>query len=1493
MRKRTGIFKRALAVVLCLAVLSGFGTLFFTASAEDRYVPNWFDESNDSKWWDGNSFNGLTGPDGGFYINHNDGVWQYYHRWSSDGSGNGRLDCNADGVNFDLNTYPMLNYSLSSSKAIDIGIQVYKLDGGEVDWNSRSFITLASLEAGKNEGSVNLKDNSEIMNIISSDGMVYLIGISFTTKGYAYGDTIDVYSMDFTPAPLELDMFDKWYSSGNDSSWWDGNSFSGLTNADGGFLINHNDGVWQYYHRWSSDGAGNGRLDCNGPGTDLDINVLNTLTYNIKPTKPIDVYAQVYQIDESGEYVNRSFVYLFSLDAGENAGSYDLRKCSELISLLNEDGKFRLDGISYQTKGFVFGDTIDVSVMKLSYNSDPVELPEPPESFILNSSDSNWWNWDWNAGGDPASARFTVTRGNTGALTVHFNGDFRDLKYIGSTETINITDTPYLYVDFDTEVPCNLYILAGDSGNNGVLVESGISAGTFKKSYKIADTAALSQYISEGSVSVFGFRIEPTDNTTDKNIVFRAVDFGMEGADFSSPRAEAPAVTPDTTEDANSVTVTITAPDNAKKVFYRLADGEWTEYTEPFTVSDNTGIDSRYITAANTWSLTCSIQITNIVSGPVGNYIPPESFILNASDSNWWNWDWNAATGPDPVRFTAAYEDSGAITVHFIGDFRDLKYLGNTSSIKLSETPYLYIDFDTDFACNLYLLVDGVGNDGIKIESDIPAGTFKKAYKIADTQALKNYISNGAISVFGFRIEPTEDTSGRNIVFRAVDFGKEGDDFSSPRAAAPEISLNTTEPASQVTVTLKAPDDAKKVFYRIGADGEWLEYTAPLTIKKNVIIYGRYITSSYAWSMVDSIQIGNIQSGVVGDVEPVEPIWFTEGLEDDCWYNWDWQHGVNDEDRFFITFPDGIWTARIGQEWCTRLETQHNFEKYHVTIDLDEQTDLFYKISTDFTLSISLKVKNSSGGYSTVKLGSVSDGRSSGSLNMSRNPELLSLSDDENKITVMGLIFDGFTPKVGQGFSVERIIFDSEDAYYEGYPEEETQVNEISPNWFDASQIEYWTSGGTIEFNVDNDWTYTVTDTGNPSAAYSGTGVKTNLKTASVLYFKIRSDFDAVLQLGFRISGTVKYLDVASIEKGKNFVSADLNTVEGIETVSNNGALNIVGVRFVPENAAAGDTLKVDLFKFNGKNASYNGYPDEDAIAAYKEQAAKVEAMIDAIGEVTLDSEDAITAAREAYDALAAEAKFYVTNYSVLVAAENAWHELYMESGFVFPDEIDEQYLIDYMTANPGQMIDLHLNKPVVLSAELIAAAKNTDSDIQVGVYSRSDDKLIYAIMIQSDNMTDTTKPFDTAVYTDVSEIGYSKAAVDKIIGSKNAVPFGLNPENRLPSIVFAGLLSEDSLIKSDDSVLYLSYYDGKSNSLMINGRKVEDSLIFNAAAGGVYIISDDEFDLSSDIGTVNIPATGESGNNAEYTVMTCALAALVLMALAIPMRKKVKGTEI
>lgn len=57
-----------------------------------------------------------------------------------------------------------------------------------------------------------------------------------------------------------------------------------------------------------------------------------------------------------------------------------------------------------------------------------------------------------------------------------------------------------------------------------------------------------------------------------------------------------------------------------------------------------------------------------------------------------------------------------------------------------------------------------------------------------------------------------------------------------------------------------------------------------------------------------------------------------------------------------------------------------------------------------------------------------------------------------------------------------------------------------------------------------------------------------------------------------------------------------------------------------------------------------------------------VEQKIAAIGEVTLDSEEAIQAARTAYDALRQERKEQVSNYDVLVAAEARLAELQDEA---------------------------------------------------------------------------------------------------------------------------------------------------------------------------------------------------------------------------------------
>ena len=68
--------------------------------------------------------------------------------------------------------------------------------------------------------------------------------------------------------------------------------------------------------------------------------------------------------------------------------------------------------------------------------------------------------------------------------------------------------------------------------------------------------------------------------------------------------------------------------------------------------------------------------------------------------------------------------------------------------------------------------------------------------------------------------------------------------------------------------------------------------------------------------------------------------------------------------------------------------------------------------------------------------------------------------------------------------------------------------------------------------------------------------------------------------------------------------------------------------------------------------------PDAGAMADQSLTAADVIKLINAIGDVTLDSGSAIAAARTAYNRLPAEEKALVTNYAVLVAAEETYAAL-------------------------------------------------------------------------------------------------------------------------------------------------------------------------------------------------------------------------------------------
>ena len=86
----------------------------------------------------------------------------------------------------------------------------------------------------------------------------------------------------------------------------------------------------------------------------------------------------------------------------------------------------------------------------------------------------------------------------------------------------------------------------------------------------------------------------------------------------------------------------------------------------------------------------------------------------------------------------------------------------------------------------------------------------------------------------------------------------------------------------------------------------------------------------------------------------------------------------------------------------------------------------------------------------------------------------------------------------------------------------------------------------------------------------------------------------------------------------------------------------------------------------------------EEATAFYAEEAEKVIALIDAIGEVTAESGEKIRAARKAYDALEPYSKTLVNNYDTLTAAEAAYQEFQIgdinERIAALPDESGLSY---------------------------------------------------------------------------------------------------------------------------------------------------------------------------------------------------------------------------
>lgn len=200
-------------------------------------------------------------------------------------------------------------------------------------------------------------------------------------------------------------------------------------------------------------------------------------------------------------------------------------------------------------------------------------------------------------------------------------------------------------------------------------------------------------------------------------------------------------------------------------------------------------------------------------------------------------------------------------------------------------------------------------------------------------------------------------------------------------------------------------------------------------------------------------------------------------------------------------------------------------------------------------------------------------------------------------------------------------------------------------------------------------------------------------------------------------------LTMAACGKSEAAAAAD-NLIIAIGTVTLNSGDKIVAA----ENAVAA-LSESDLGQLENMAALVAARESYDALVAAKEAeeeaarvaalqaaAADMDAMINAIGEVTAESEAAIAAARAAYNALDAETQGYVTALAALEAAESALSDLRVQS----VEEIINA--IGKVTLESGEAIDAaqaaydalsNAEAAKVTNADVLAAAKTQLKDLK------------------------------------------------------------------------------------------------------------------------------------------------------------------------------------
>ena len=239
-----------------------------------------------------------------------------------------------------------------------------------------------------------------------------------------------------------------------------------------------------------------------------------------------------------------------------------------------------------------------------------------------------------------------------------------------------------------------------------------------------------------------------------------------------------------------------------------------------------------------------------------------------------------------------------------------------------------------------------------------------------------------------------------------------------------------------------------------------------------------------------------------------------------------------------------------------------------------------------------------------------------------------------------------------------------------------------------------------------------------------GVNNSTGKMTTCTIY--VRSDMD---------KATITSVEPVEVTTTQGIVPALPKTVK---VGYNNGAFDNQTVKVTWPAITAAELANVDDVNFEGEvegtatkamlTIHVLKAPDDPAVAAVKE-------LIDAIGEVTLESGDAIDAARTAYDKLPEAKKALVDNYEKLTAAEEAYTALVDAAAAKAVDDLIDA--IGEVTLESGDAIKAaraaydtltDTQKELVKNYEKLTAAEEAYTALVDAAAAKAVDDLIDAI---------------------------------------------------------------------------------------------------------------------------------------------------------------------